>query len=194
MTKFSIKMPFFEESEIEKTMLCQKCGKNTATMHWKQVVNGQMSEQYLCSACAEGADMGFSASLDSGKIQGLDSFFSNFFTDGLFTATSVGSGQRARKSCPLCGATMRDFAKSGKVGCAKCYEVFSEELRPTVIGIHGRAKHIGRAPGGHREQMERRRKIEELTRRQAQAVEEQDYEQAAALRDEIRALRQSESQ
>lgn len=158
-------------------MLCQKCGKNTATVHYKQIINGAVYEEYLCTECADKTNKGFT----------LDGGFDELFGK-LFGSYRTSSELKSPKACPLCGSTIRDISNSGKVGCAKCYEVFREELMPTVTGIHGNVTHIGRTPGNHREMMEKQAKINELKARQQKAVEEQDYELAAQLRDEIKAI------
>lgn len=159
-------------------MLCQKCGKRTATVHFKQVINGAAHEEYLCSECANGG-----AGIYSFE-KGIDDLFGGLF------AGSRAADTRTKKSCPLCGATIRDISLSGKVGCAKCYEVFKNELKGTVTGIHGNVHHVGRAPGNHAEERKRQAEIEELKRKQQKAVEEQNYELAAELRDKIKALSQ----
>lgn len=159
-------------------MICQKCGKQQATVHLKQVVNGVMHEEYLCSSCANGESSFFTDSFD----MGADSLFEALFSGGRHTAQTV------KTVCPLCGATLRDVQKSGKAGCAKCYEVFAGELKNAAYRIHGGVQHVGRAPGNHREEMERQAKLEQLKERQAKAIEEQDFELAAKLRDEIREL------
>ena len=158
--------------------VCQKCGKRPANVHLKQVINGIAHEEYLCSQCAavNGSVFGF------GFEKGADNLFDSLFSSGNL------SSARSRRSCPLCGATARDINGSGRAGCAKCYEVFREELGSAAYRIHGGAKHVGRAPGNHKEEMERQAKIEALKNEQAKAIEEQNYERAAELRDEIKAL------
>lgn len=160
-------------------MLCQRCGKRSANVHYKQIVNGAVYEEYLCSECAEEKNKSF-PSFETG----LDDFFGSLFVG----SSPASSSLRGGKSCPLCGATLRDISSTGKLGCAKCYEVFADELKSTVTGIHGNVTHVGRAPGGHREMLERQEKLEELKKRQQKAVEVQDYELAAKLRDEIKEL------
>lgn len=158
--------------------MCQKCGKNPANVHLKQVINGNVHEEFLCSQCASVNGKGIGFGFDMG-------------TENLFDALFSGSGAnavRSRRSCPICGATARDINGSGRAGCAKCYEVFREELGAAAYRIHGGAKHVGRAPGNHKEEMERQAKIDELKREQMKAIEEQNYERAAEIRDEIKAL------
>lgn len=159
-------------------MICQKCGKRTATVHLKQVINGVAHEEYLCSTCANAENGFFTADSD---VSG-SSLFDALFSGGRHTVNTNTT------TCPLCGSTARDIQKNGKAGCAKCYDVFRRELKTAAYRIHGGVQHAGRAPGNHREEMERQAKIDELRARQAEAIEEQNFELAAKLRDEIKAL------
>ena len=158
--------------------MCQKCGKRPADVHFKQIINGNVHEEYLCSQCASLNTTGFGFGFD----KSAENIFDALFSGGSATAA------RSRRTCPLCGATARDIHGSGRAGCAKCYEVFREELGASAYRIHGGAKHVGRAPGNHKEEMERQAKIDALKREQAKAIEEQNYERAAELRDEIKSL------
>ncbi len=84
------------------------------------------------------------------------------------------------KTCPLCHATFRSFSKDGKVGCPECYRTFSRELESTIRSIHGNVRHIGR------------QKQDELNSLKAQlktAIEEENFELAATLRDQINGRR-----
>ena len=161
-------------------MLCQRCQKNNATVHFKQVINGVVSETRLCSECAE-----------KEKISSFfpqDNLFSGFFSDSIFGGEYI----KEQKKCPLCGSTRRDLAENGRAGCAKCYEVFSQELTKIVYGIHGNAVHTGSAPGKHIEAIAKRKEIDELKKEQREAVANEDYEKAAAIRDKIKTLEKDE--
>lgn len=161
-------------------MLCQKCNKNTASVHIKQIVNGKMSERMLCSECAEKENVG--------SFFNTDSLFSEFFSDSILGMRSIAP----QKVCPLCGSTVRELAKSGRAGCAECYNVFADELKRMVYGIHGNAVHCGSAPGKHVEEIEKNKEIEALKKEQEKAILEENYEKAAELRDKIKALENSE--
>lgn len=159
-------------------MLCEKCKKREATVHISSTVNGIKSEQRLCAECAE-KENGYSF-----FSLGADNLFSGFFGDSVFGTPSVSE----QKRCTFCGQTKRELAKSGRAGCAKCYEVFGDELERMIHGIHGSARYNGTLPGKHAESAEKRKKIDELKKQQQIAIAEQNYERAAVLRDEIRAL------
>jgi len=83
----------------------------------------------------------------------------------------------AQKVCDLCGSTLRDIARSGKAGCSKCYDTFRNELNNTIAHIHGKMNHVGRVPKGN--------KLYMLKAQLKNAVEKQEFETAAKLRDEI---------
>jgi protein arginine kinase activator len=89
--------------------------------------------------------------------------------------------------CPGCGWTWERFRSGGRLGCARCYETFREELRPLLRRIHGAVRHAGRAPrspGADQGAARLRRLHEELER----AVGAEDYERAAELRDRLAEL------
>ncbi|MBE6992698.1 MAG: hypothetical protein E7430_09055 [Ruminococcaceae bacterium] len=91
-------------------------------------------------------------------------------------------------TCPLCGATANTIKKTGKAGCAKCYEVFASVLDPYIKRIHGSVTHNGRIPGGGTPEQKQEREISQLRQQLKSAVEAEDYLKAAELRDRIREL------
>ena len=159
-------------------MLCQKCNKNTASVHIKQVINGEVSERMLCPECAEKENLG------SFFSSGADSLFSGFFSDSIFGSALPNE----KKVCPLCKSTKRDLAKTGRAGCAECYNVFAEELSKIIYGIHGNTTHSGSAPGRHIEDIEKTKELEALKKEQQEAILSENYEKAAEIRDKIKAI------
>lgn len=163
-------------------MFCQRCKKNEATVHIRQNVNGVKKELILCSECAE--------------KEGIQPFFKDDLFSGFFSDSILGVRRAEdQKRCTSCGLTRRELASSGRPGCAKCYEVFADELEKIIYGIHGNAKHTGALPGKHAEQLEKqkqldalKKEIEALKKEQQEAIAEQNYEKAAELRDKIKAL------
>lgn len=93
-----------------------------------------------------------------------------------------------QKKCPLCGATAYDIQKTGKAGCAQCYDVFADILDPYIRKIHGSVTHQGRIPGGGTPEQKLDREIAQLKQQLKSAVEAEDYLKAAELRDKIREL------
>ncbi len=163
-------------------MLCQRCHKRNASVHIKQVINGKITEADLCSECSSKENLG---SFFSTKTSDL---FSGFFSDSIFGGDLI----KEEKTCPVCKTTRSDLASSGRAGCAKCYEVFEDELKKIIYGIHGNAVHSETRPGKHSERLQKSREIEALRLEQKQAVAEQNYERAAEIRDRIKALEDGE--
>lgn len=161
-------------------MICQNCGKNDASMHIKSVINGEALELHLCPECA--------------KSLGYDTAFSDFgfsfpdilnsFLAGPLYERELGNSV---KRCSKCGTSFDEIAKSGRTGCAECYKTFHEELAPLIERIHGRTKHAGKT-ANEKSDNENGKEIENLKKEMKSAVERQDYEHAAAVRDKIKKL------
>ncbi len=166
-------------------MLCQNCGKNEATTHIKRVVNGDTTQTHLCAECAKAMGYG---DMFSGFGLNLDDFFGGFLGDTV-QKLSAQSEQR----CQKCGNTFSDIVNSGKVGCSECYKIFYDKLLPSVQRIHGRIQHNGKQAVKIETTAENIEKpqqdpIEEMKNQLAKAIENQEFEQAAVLRDKIKEL------
>lgn len=169
-------------------MLCQNCGKNEATTHIKQIINGDMAESHLCSDCA--SHLGYS-DMFSGFGLNLSELFGGFLGDMM---PSISSGNSPR--CPKCGTSFDEIARDGKVGCADCYRTFYDKLLPSIQRIHGKIKHSGKTVSDSPRQSAvetKEAKIEKLKAAMNDAVAKQDFENAAKIRDEIKAIEGGES-
>lgn len=112
--------------------------------------------------------------------------FSEF--EDFFNSFDVFSTYREIKSCPVCGRTYQSFQKTGKLGCPKCYETFREPIRATLRQIHQNSKHTGKIPQGCAQELKLKKKYEELKAALSKAVKEEDYENAAKIHKELKAL------
>ena len=175
-------------------MLCQNCSKAQATTHIKRVINGETTEQHLCAACAK--KLGFDSFFDDFSLS-IPNFFSGFFSDAAPALTG-----RQTERCPSCGSSFEEIVRTGMVGCADCYETFYDKLLPSIQRIHGRARHAGKHPPevvtaeqpaqAKPEKPTKEQQIEDLQKQMQQAIEEQNFEQAAVLRDNIKALKEEQ--
>lgn len=163
-------------------MKCQKCKKKDATIHIKKVVNGEYEEYMLCSECAH--------------ARGYDNVF-DFEMNNMFGGllqSFLGGALPARSGasrCPECGSTYGDITNTGKVGCAKCYESFYDELLPSIKRIHGNTAHCGKVPSTAdtvkvKAEKSPEDEINSLKAELQKAIEEQNFELAATLRDKIK--------
>ena len=139
---------------------CDQCGKQPAAVRYTQVEGGHIRKGHLCAACARAR--------------------------GLLEIAPV----HADKSlvCAQCGLAFADFQQQGRLGCPACYVAFAAEMLPLLRQIHGHVEHTGKSPGGNLPGAGQRRQIDDLRLALDEAVRGEDYERAATLRDEIRAL------
>lgn len=165
-------------------MKCQKCGANNANTHIKTIVNGEFKEYDLCSECAK--QMGY-----TNVFGDIENEFSNFL--GSFFGNVLPARTQATR-CEFCGSSYLDIAKSGHVGCANCYSVFGDQLLPSIRRIHGNTAHCGKNSGKAEKQSvkpqeeTKEQKLERLKSELDKAVQEQNFEHAAELRDKIKEM------
>lgn len=162
-------------------MLCDLCHKREAIIHITEVINDQARELHVCQKCAEAEGI---------KMQ--QNFGISDLLSGLVEFPSFIEEEKVLK-CPNCGMTYSDFRKLGKLGCGSCYTAFREVLMPLLKNIHGSGHHAGREP---KKEVEAKKlkppktedRIAELKDKLQKAIQSEEYEQAAVLRDKIRAL------
>lgn len=165
-------------------MLCEKCKKNTATYHYKQNINGQLTELHLCSACAAES---------AHELIGINEPFGGIAS--LLTGALRSHAEPMRQVCSLCGATSAEIARSAYAGCPECYRTFSRMFAPYIAKLHGHVTHRGRTPlnaGGNAPKVnETEKQLEKLKKELEEAIHAENFEKAAVLRDQINALKQN---
>lgn len=171
-------------------MLCEKCKKRTATVFYNENINGKTRSYSLCGECA--AEL-----REKGELQDITSMigsfadpFSSLHNDlfGSFFGIPARVPSGNDKVCPECGTTLRQITESGKLGCPACYTTFQDDLSGYIQSIHGTTKHTGNVPARHRVKKERTEKLKELKEELQKAIQNEQYETAATLRDEIHKL------
>ena len=169
-------------------MLCERCNKKKATVFYRESIGGQVRALRLCGECTEALEQ-------TGELEDISAAVAGF-TSTYFPADervfpfpfhSLTKGA-VSCACPVCGATVGDIATAGKVGCGTCYTIFSGELAGTLRQAHGKAEHMGRSSAGYRARLEKTARLSELKKQLKDAVACENYESAAGLRDQIRAL------
>jgi protein arginine kinase activator len=163
-------------------MKCQVCGKDEATVHFKEVKNDQVREFHLCETCA--VEKGFHSVIQGEKLSLASQF--QWMAENVGPGGGGGPGQVI---CPECNLRYSQFLQTGRLGCPACYEAFQPQLRSILRRVHGATRHMGKAPGGvEGERMERRRLLQSLHDELAAAIQREEFEKAAQIRDRIRAL------
>ncbi len=158
-------------------MTCDICGKKKATVHLTEIVDEQMSEMHLCEECAR------QKSVQMEQQFGLADLLAGLADFG----KPVGEADKVDLQCPNCGMTYEDFRKFGRLGCSECYEAFKMYLGTLLKKVHGANHHLGKTPV--KIPVSEKRKIETLQDLKTQltkAVQMEDFELAAELRDKIR--------
>lgn len=177
-------------------MLCNKCNKNTATVYVKQGVNGVYREYNLCEKCAaEVMPANIHNEYAFPSVENINPFV--FLTDGGLFSNIMESKYKQRRvnedlkqnySCKTCGSTLGGILKLGKFGCGDCYTAFYSEVLPGIVKIHANKEYTGRMPKKFKAKLNLKEKITALKNELSAAVEQQDFEKAAELRDKINAI------
>lgn len=159
-------------------MKCDVCKEAEAKVHLTQIINGAMQKIDLCESCA--------------KAKGVSDPTGFSLADlllGLGQGESVAAPSMvAEPHCPSCGMTQNDFKKSGRLGCAKCYETFTEALGALIKSMHKGNHHVGKRPGKAADRLPSEEQVKLLRRELEEAVKTENFEAAAELRDRIRKL------
>jgi protein arginine kinase activator len=157
-------------------MFCDVCKSKEATVFLTQIVEGKMQKVNLCEGCS--------------KEKGVNDPTGFALADLLL---GLGAAQEIEKNpagirCPVCGFSQADFKKTGRLGCSACYDSFAEGLSGMLKNMHRGSIHTGKVPA---KLAVARRIAQEMTSLQSaleKAVKEEQFEEAATLRDKIRNL------
>lgn len=159
-------------------MQCDVCAKNEATVHLTEIVNDKVTKLHLCETCAreKGAEME--------EHFGLSDLLSGLADLG----SSIESRAASAVKCPNCKITYQDFKRVGRLGCSECYEAFKNELAPLLRRIHGADRHVGKVPLRIGKTVKDTKLLQDLKTKMEKAIQTEDFEEAARLRDKINDL------
>jgi protein arginine kinase activator len=165
-------------------MMCYFCKEKEAKIHFTQIVDNEVKKIDLCEACA--------------KEKGPDESTAFAMADMLL---GLGASQQMEEAgtsrgdlrCPTCGFNQADFKKTARLGCADCYSVFSEGLAALLKPMHKGIQHRGKIPQSFRRAKDHTEEILKLERELQTAILREDFEHAAILRDQLKAVRNAPS-
>ena len=164
-------------------MQCDHCGERPAAIHLTQIVNNSVTTLHLCEVCA--AEKGVQTGATVAKFP-----LSDFLASMGKGATGKPPTVADETPCGFCGATLKDFRETGRLGCPHCYATFEPHLRDLLRRLHGSSQHVGEVylpPTAAREEPAPDR-LGDLRDQLRRAVESENFELAAELRDRIRVL------
>ena len=160
-------------------MLCDVCKTTQATVFLTQIVDGKMQKVNLCESCSK--EKGVTDPLSFALVDLLP---------GLASGMEVETDAAVQR-CPSCGFTQADFKKTGRLGCPVCYDTFAEGLSGLLKAMHRRTMHTGKVPARLKRSIELGARRRQLQRDLDKAVADENYEDAALLRDKLRELEQT---
>jgi protein arginine kinase activator len=160
-------------------MKCDRCNK-PATVHLTEIQGGKKIEKNLCEQCAGQIEQGFPVKSHTP----INELLTNFVLAHSGLQKEIGT------ACEHCGISWGDFRQNGLLGCEHDYPLFEKELKPLLERAHeGATHHLGKAPtrrGGSGVPQRKQVDIARLRKELQRAIEAEDYERAAKLRDQIR--------
>ena len=168
-------------------MKCDMCHANEATVHLTEIINNNVSKLHLCEGCAK------EKSQEMEEHFGLADLLS-----GLADLAPIVEEKERKISepgvrCSSCGFSFQNFRKMGRLGCPKCYVTFKNHLSPLFRKIHGSDTHVGKMPSRKEAVQDKVMLLEDLKTALDRAIKQEEFEEAARLRDRIRAMEQKEN-
>jgi len=158
-------------------MLCCVCKEKPATVHLTEINRDKVQKVDLCEACAKSKGVNDSSFALADLLLGLGA-----------SQEIDPSAAGMELKCPQCGFTQADFKKSARLGCPDCYKAFAEGLEGLLKTMHKGIRHAGKVPEALRRTRETADRMKLLQKKLNQAIQEENFEQAASLRDEIKAM------
>ena len=164
-------------------MLCEHCHENEAKISYTMVEGNDTKQMHVCPSCFQEF---LAKQFPSSQIPPLD------IQPMIQELLSLFHGKDAEedRTCPVCGRSLKEFRKTGMFGCDNCYNTFAEELDALLPRMQGADHHVGAMPEAFKRDREASEKEQALKDRLDAAVADERYEDAALLRDEIKALKE----
>lgn len=201
-------------------MLCENCGKSEANIKYTQIINNEKKEMMLCEHCVEKLGIDQQVNFNFNMPIDLQSFLGEFLNEDETMFSNFAKPKE--QICNICGMTYSDFVNIGKLGCAGCYDAFSERLNYVIKNLHGLSKHTGRkkilnkqdqkdhilnkvskldqqkekliSQASNKEENTKINGVGELKYNLKLAIKEERYEDAAKIRDEIKKIEQQKNE
>ena len=155
---------------------CSHCSK-PATVHLTQIVNNKIIKVDLCESCAQ--------------AKGVTDPEGYSLADLLSKTNLVAEGGEPHIACPDCGLTTADFRRTGRLGCAACYQHFVPLLRPVLEDMHAGITHKGKVPQVALSRQSAAAELQNLEDKLQRAIADEAYEDAAKYRDQIQAIKET---
>lgn len=166
---------------MDSKNVCDHCGSGDAIVHLTQINDNEMSTFHLCETCAAAKGLETAGQEVSAPL--------GDFLAQMGDEPGPSESSHEAEACSFCGLTFADFRETGRLGCPHCYTTFESYLRGLLRRVHGSTQHVGKvylSPDPTRTELEER--LERLRQKLRSAVQHEDFERAAEIRDRIRAI------
>lgn len=180
-------------------MLCDRCQKRDAKILYTEIINGVKKEQHLCEECATD----YTSFQMEKPILNSDLTLGDLLSTLLDNYTSPDKNKTGETApsiiCEHCGTSYDEFVQKGRFGCAHCYPSFSGQLGKNFKGIQGSEMHNGKRPKGYVTAstdhiLKDFTEAEKLALILQEAIEKEEFEEAARLRDLIKQMKKVEEE
>ena len=149
-------------------MICSNCGKNNASITYKQNINGKKITLNLCDNCAH----------EIGIFNSFDDIFSPMILDFEYVLPE-------EIKCKKCGYTLSKYRSTGLFGCDECYKTFKKERDEILLKIQGKNRQIKEEKNIKKESINQ---VEKLKQELQELVKQEKFEEAAVIRNRIKNL------
>ena len=183
----------------QNIILCDVCQSRDAEVFLTQIVEGKMQKVNLCKECSK--DRGVEDPTGFALTELLAGLGTSVETEkpsapphqpplvgDTISGPSMALTTTPATKCPVCGFTQADFKKTGRLGCSTCYQTFNDSLGNLLKAMHKGTAHTGKMPSNLVRRRECAERLKTLQKELHKAVEEENYENAASLRDQIKKL------
>ena len=172
-------------------MKCDSC-EQKATVFYTQVTDGKMKKTALCDSCAKkqgitdptGLLMADQLMMGAGKPE----------PTGDHLPELAGNTSQSARECPTCSFKIEDYQKIGRLGCGDCYIAFGPDIEQRLPSLHKGLSHTGRIPKGLAELEKKKNILDDIEKKLEQAIGDENYEEAANLRDELKAAQSADKE
>lgn len=160
-------------------MLCDNCKERDAVVHLTRIVDNAVSQLHLCEKCAAAKGVETTLAMPQHPLGDILQAVQQ----------QASSSAEDAPSCTFCGSSSRDFKATGRLGCPHCYDAMEKSLRELLRRLHGSSKHVGaryEPPVAHLDS--KPDTLHDLRDRLRRAVDAEQFELAAELRDRLRVI------
>lgn len=170
-----------------KHLSCERCGKENGIIYVTRLTDGVLREVQLCEVCFR----------EESQVEVSEVQSANHMLSALLDAVSQSPlqvGWIKTTSCSRCGMTYGLFREMGKMGCSECYHTFNSRIETALQNWHGHKVHRGKSPRLNAAAQSLKAKRQAMQELLAKAIREENFEEAARLRDLLLTLGDSKSE